>query len=86
MELYRIGGTKKIKVDTRIITATNRNLQVDVTEGRFRKDLYYRLNLIPITIPPLRERPDDIPALINYYLDLYNRKHDRNISFDDRVV
>jgi PAS domain S-box-containing protein len=86
MELYRIGGTKKIKVDTRIITATNRNLQVDVTEGRFRKDLYYRLNLIPIHIPPLRERPDDIPALINYYLDLYNRKHVRNISFDDRVV
>ena len=86
LELYRIGGTKKIKVNTRIIAATNRNLQLELIEGRFRKDLYYRLNLIPITIPPLRERPDDIPALINYYLDLYNRKHERNISFNDSVV
>jgi transcriptional regulator with PAS, ATPase and Fis domain len=86
MELYRIGGTKKIKVDTRIIAATNRDLLEEVQQGRFRKDLYYRLNLIPITIPPLRERREDIPALINYYLDLYNRKHDKNVTFDDRVI
>jgi PAS domain S-box-containing protein len=86
MELYRIGGTKRIKVDTRIIAATNRNLLEEVQRGTFRKDLYYRLNLIPITIPPLRERRDDIPALISYYLDLYNRKHKRNVSFDEGVI
>jgi PAS domain S-box-containing protein len=86
MELYRIGGTKKIKVDTRIIAATNRDLQKEVSEGTFRKDLYYRLNLIPITVPPLRERRNDIPALISYYLDLYNRKHKRNVYFNDRLV
>jgi PAS domain S-box-containing protein len=86
MELYRIGGTKKIKIDTRIIAATNRDLQEEVNQGRFRKDLYYRLNLIPIIIPPLRERKEDIPALIRYYLDLYNRKHNKNVSFDDQVI
>jgi len=86
MELYRIGGTKKVKVDTRIIAATNRDLQEEVSQGRFRKDLYYRLNMIPIIIPPLRERKEDIPALIGYYLDLYNRKHNRNVSFDDQVI
>lgn len=86
MELYRIGSTKKIKVDTRIIAASNRDLLEEVQQGRFRKDLYYRLNLIPITIPPLRERREDIPALINYYLDLYNRKYDKNVTFNDRVI
>lgn len=86
MELYRIGGTKKIKVNTRIIAATNRNLQIEVQEGRFRKDLFYRLNYIPITLPPFRERCEDIPALISYYLDLYNRKYKKNVSFEDEVV
>lgn len=86
MELYRIGSTNKIKVDTRIIAASNRDLLEEVQQGRFRKDLYYRLNLIPITIPPLRERREDIPALINYYLDHYNRKYDKNVTFDDRLI
>ncbi len=86
MQLFRIGGTQKVKVNTRIIAATNRNLEDEVQQGNFRKDLYYRLNLIPVTIPPLRERTDDIPALIRYYLDLYNRKHDKNVNFDDQVV
>ena len=86
MELYRIGGTEKIKVNTRVIAATNRNLQDEVAQGRFRKDLYYRLNLIPITIPPLKERKEDISALISYYLDLYNRKHNKNVTLDARVI
>ncbi len=85
-ELFRIGGTKKIKVNTRIIAATNRVLQVEVKEGRFRKDLFYRLNLFPITIPPLRNRREDIPALITYFLELYNRKYNKNISFNEQVI
>ncbi|MDY6827474.1 MAG: sigma 54-interacting transcriptional regulator [Bacillota bacterium] len=86
MEIFRIGGTKKIRVDTRVIAATNRNLQKEVSDGNFRRDLYYRLNLIPIMIPPLRVRQEDIPALINYYLDLYNRKHNKNVAFDEQVI
>lgn len=85
-ELFRIGGTKKIKVNTRIIAATNRDLQEEVKEGRFRKDLFYRLNLFPITVPPLRDRHEDIPALITYFLELYNRKYNKNISFDEQVI
>jgi len=86
MEFFRIGGTKRIKVDTRIIVATNRDLQEEVRQGRFRKDLFYRLNLISIKIPPLRERREDIPALINYYLDLYNRKYNKNVAINNQLV
>ncbi len=67
-EFMRVGGTTDIKVDTRVIAASNRNLQSEVSKGTFREDLFYRLNVIPIHLPPLRERKDDIPALVDYFL------------------
>lgn len=67
-EIMRVGGTKAIKVDVRVIAATNRDLEAMVKDGRFREDLYYRLNIIPIVIPPLRNRRDDIPALVDFFL------------------
>jgi two-component system response regulator PilR (NtrC family) len=79
----RIGGAEDIKVDVRIISATNKNLQERVTKGEFREDLYYRLNVIPIFIPPLRERREDIPLLINCFIEKYTQmfgKEIRNIS------
>lgn len=71
-EFTRVGGTKPIKVDVRIIAATNRNLQKAVEEGRFRDDLYYRLNVITIQIPPLRERKEDIPLLVEHFIEKFN--------------
>ncbi|WP_425449009.1 sigma-54-dependent transcriptional regulator [Dethiothermospora halolimnae] len=71
-EFERLGGNKTIKVDTRIITATNRNLKERIEKGEFREDLYYRLNVIPIEIPPLRERKEDIPLLVTHFLDKYS--------------
>ncbi len=68
---YRLGGTKELKAAFRLVTATNRDLSEEVKHGRFREDLFYRLNVIPMRIPPLRERPDDIPALINYFATRY---------------
>ena len=67
-EIMRVGGTKPIKVDVRVIAATNRDLETMVKDGRFREDLYYRLNIIPIVIPPLRNRRDDIPALVDFFI------------------
>jgi len=72
---YRVGGTKAIEVDIRIIAATNRDLEKLVEEKKFREDLFYRLNVIPITIPPLRERKVDIVPLIGRFLDKFNKKH-----------
>lgn len=79
----RIGGAEDIKVDVRIISATNKDLQEKVKKGEFREDLYYRLNVIPIFLPPLRERREDIPLLINNFIDKYSKmfgKEIRNIS------
>ena len=73
-EIRHVGSTKNIKVDVRIIAATNQNLHVLVNEGKFREDLYYRLNVIPINIPPLRERKEDIVPLINMFVDKYSIK------------
>jgi len=70
-EFERVGGTMPIKIDTRVIAATNKHLEDEVREGRFRTDLYYRLNVINITMPPLRERRDDISLLVEHFLDKY---------------
>ncbi|WP_261129695.1 sigma-54-dependent Fis family transcriptional regulator [Bacillus sp. Marseille-Q3570] len=83
---YRVGGTKVRKVDFRLISATNQPLEALVDEKRFRKDLYYRLNVIPITIPPLRERSVDIMLLIKHFLDLFSRKHNRERELDEAVM
>jgi two-component system nitrogen regulation response regulator NtrX len=66
--ITRIGGARPISVDVRVITATNKNLEAEIAGGRFREDLYYRLNVVPIHVPPLREHREDIPALVNYFL------------------
>jgi len=64
----RIGGTTDIKVDVRVISATNKDLREEIAAGKFREDLYYRLNVIPVTVPPLRERKEDIPLLVDHFL------------------
>lgn len=71
-EITRLGGTETIKVDVRVITATNRNLEQAIAIGRFREDLYYRLNVIPIHLPPLRERKDDIPLLLEHFINKFS--------------
>ncbi len=76
-EIEKVGATKLIRVDVRIIAATHRNLETLVAEGKFREDLYYRLAVIPIALPPLRERAGDIPELINQFFDRSKLKHDR---------
>lgn len=73
----RIGGGRPIRSDFRLIAATNRNLKDDVAAGSFREDLYYRLNIFPITLPPLRDREDDIAELARYFVDLYEKKYGR---------
>lgn len=70
----RVGGVRTIEVDVRIIAATNRDLWKSVQEGTFREDLYYRLNVVPIHVPPLRERKDDIPLLVRYFIDMHSRR------------
>ncbi len=85
-EFERIGGHQTIKVDVRIIAATNRELEAEVKEGRFRDDLFYRLNVFPLTIPALRSRKEDIPMLVEFFVERESRKHSKsfkNISKSD---
>jgi len=79
-EIERVGGTKTIRVDVRLISATNVDLALAVQKGAFREDLYYRLNVIPIKLPPLRERIADLPALVEFFLQRYNRRFKKNIA------
>jgi two-component system response regulator AtoC len=79
-EFERVGGVKTLKVDVRLIAATNRDLQKEIGAGRFREDLFYRLNVVPISLPPLRERKEDIPLLVASFLDKYNRKLNKRIE------
>jgi transcriptional regulator with GAF, ATPase, and Fis domain len=79
-EIERLGGRGIIRCDVRIIAATNRNLEKEVAEGRFRLDLYYRLNVFPIVLPPLRERTEDIPALVQHFITIYSRKSGKKIT------
>ena len=78
--IERVGGTQNIPVDARIIAATNLDLKTMVKQKKFREDLYYRLNVIQLKIPPLRERKEDIPLLVNHFLDIYNREYQREIK------
>jgi two-component system response regulator PilR (NtrC family) len=78
----RVGGTSDVKVDVRIVSATNKNLAEEIAAGRFREDLYYRLNVIPITIPPLRERKEDIPLLVEQFITKLSPERKRRVSPD----
>jgi len=85
-EFERVGGSKTIKVNVRLIAATNRNLEKMVKEGKFREDLYYRLNVIPIDLPALREREEDIKLLVNFFLEKAIKNHKRNIKILDEAM
>jgi DNA-binding NtrC family response regulator len=79
-EIERVGGKTIVKVDVRVIAASNRNLQEMVTKGTFREDLYYRLNVVPIDLPPLRDRKEDIPELVDYFIKKYANKGNKHVS------
>ncbi|HXF42253.1 MAG TPA: sigma 54-interacting transcriptional regulator, partial [Pyrinomonadaceae bacterium] len=81
-EIRRVGGTKDIPIDVRVLAATNRDLLKMTEEKRFREDLYYRLNVLSIEIPPLRERRSDIPVLIDYFIKKHTRGTDRNVKLE----
>ena len=85
-EFYRVGGTSPVKTNVRIISATNKDLEKLVEEGSFRRDLYYRLNVVPIRIPSLAERTDDIPALVSHFLEKYGQKIGVKREIDDNAI
>jgi DNA-binding NtrC family response regulator len=86
-KLERVGGAKKIEVDVRIISATNKNLVEEISKEKFREDLFHRLNVIPLNIPPLRERTEDIPILINHFVNEIITKHKKlPVNFDEDSI
>jgi len=85
-EIMRVGGLKSIKIDVRVIASTNQDLLSMVNKGLFRGDLYYRLNVIPVHIPPLNERKSDIPLFVQYFLDTFNKKYGKNKSLPDNSM
>ena len=78
-EFERVGDTQTVRVDTRVVAASNRDLMTEVEAERFREDLYYRLNVVPIHLPPLRDRPEDIGELVSHFLAIYNEDNDRYV-------
>jgi len=82
----RLGGDKTIEVDVRLIAATHRNLEAAIKDGSFREDLYWRLNVVPIILPPLRERKEDIPLLIGYFLDRFNKENRKKIVISSGLI
>ncbi len=85
-EIVRVGGVKSLPIDVRIVTGTNRNLWELVEKKMLREDLYYRLNVVPVQIPPLRERKEDIPALVLHFMQMYNRKHKLHKTISPEMV
>lgn len=85
-KMTRVGGTKEIRIDTRIIAASNKNLEEEVRRGTFRADLYYRINVIPIRIPPLRERREDIQAIADFFLAFYGKKYKKKIKMEPETL
>ena len=79
-EFERLGSSQTIKIDVRIVATTNRDLEEEVRQGRFRQDLFYRLNVFPITVPPLRQRKDDIPLMVKSFIERYSRKLGKQIT------
>lgn len=84
--IERVGSTRALKINVRIIAATNKNLEIEVKEGRFREDLFWRLNVVPLTIPPLRERKEDIPLLCEYFIDKFSQKFGYTLRLKPEVV
>lgn len=85
-EFFRLGGNMVLKCNTRVLAATNQDIENLVKKGKFREDLYYRLNIVKIAIPPLKNRKDDIPLLVNYFLDFYNKKFNKKLLIDPEVL
>ena len=85
-EFERVGGTRTLKVDVRLVCATNRNLEEAVAKGEFRADLYYRINVVPVFIPSLRERREDIPMLADHFLRAFNAENERSLTFSEHAV
>jgi two-component system response regulator AtoC len=86
-EFSRLGGKKDIRVDVRVLVATNRNMEESVKNGQFREDLYYRLNVVNITIPPLRDRREEIPIFVEYFLEKFSKKYQKKItSLSDKMM
>ena len=83
-EIQRVGGNNSIPVDVRVLAATHRDLNALVAEGRFREDLLYRLNVVPVEVPPLRERVADIPLLVQYFIDRFGKKAGKKFRTIDR--
>ncbi len=85
-EIERLGGSKPVKVNVRVIAATNRDLEKMMKEGLFREDLYYRINVVPILIPPLRDRREDIPLLVYHFVELFNKQYAKSVSISPAVM
>jgi two-component system response regulator AtoC len=79
-EYFRVGGTKSVRVDTRVVVATNRELEAEIARGGFRSDLFYRLNVVSVRVPPLRDRPEDVPILVDHFLRRYAARYESGVD------